>query len=52
MVAVDNLSFTLTERSSGTLLEQIVTVAISTANPADQTLQRQLATEVVIRNAF
>ena len=52
MVAVDNLSFTLTERSSGTLLEQIVTVAISTANPADQTLQRQLATEVAIRNAF
>lgn len=52
MVAVEALSFTLTERTTGALLEQIVTVALTTANPADETLQRELATEVVIRNAF
>lgn len=52
MVTVDSLSFTLTERTSGDLLEQIVTVALTAANPADDSLQRQLATEVVIRNAF
>lgn len=52
MVAVESLSFTLTERTSGALLEQIITVAMTTANPADDTLQRQLTTEVVVRNAF
>lgn len=52
MVAVESLSFSLTERTSGAMLEQTITVAITTANPADNTLQRQLATDVVIRNAF
>jgi prepilin peptidase dependent protein B len=52
MVAVESLTFTLTERSSGTLLEQIITLALTTANPTDDTLKRQLATEVVVRNAF
>jgi prepilin peptidase dependent protein B len=52
MVAVEQLLFTLSERTTGSLLEQTMTVSISTANPADDTLQRQLATEVVVRNAF
>ncbi|MDN7124608.1 prepilin-type N-terminal cleavage/methylation domain-containing protein [Pseudidiomarina sp. 1APP75-32.1] len=52
MIEVTDLDFTLTEQMFSLVNEQQVTVVLQVAMPEDNDINRVLATEVVIRNAF
>ncbi|MGQ4276398.1 prepilin-type N-terminal cleavage/methylation domain-containing protein [Pseudidiomarina sp. E22-M8] len=52
MINVTRLEFALTEQMFNLVNEQRVTVTLEVAMPEDSEINRTLATEVVIRNAF
>lgn len=51
MVTISALQFILLEQSVGSLVEQRLALSFVAASPQDPTLQRPLATAVVVRNA-
>lgn len=52
LIQVDALVFTLTERMLDEVNEQVVRVSLSVSLPTDSSISRDLATEVLLRNAF
>lgn len=52
LIQVDVLEFLLTERMLDVVNEQVVDVLAVVSMPSDEEITRELATEVVIRNAY
>lgn len=52
LITVDALEFVLTERMIDVVNEQVVEVFVTVSLPSDATVTRELATEMVLRNAF
>ncbi|WP_417665654.1 prepilin-type N-terminal cleavage/methylation domain-containing protein [Pseudidiomarina sp.] len=52
LIQVDVLEFVLTERMLDAVNEQVVEVLMVVSLPSDDQISRELATEVVLRNAF